>query len=511
MNKIFGRRSRGGVMIGVVAAIIVAAAGVIAVLAMRSGVGGSAHKAEDALPQYDAASSHFVMGVRDVSGVSGAISFASRVIGSSSAVSSLGLPDAASELGDVDELSAVAVSLLDRLGAYVSAADDFAVLSAGDDIVVSFFSTEEKFAKLLDEMRADGTLAIWEADIAKGGEAYRWAIEGEAERLSEVFIVKRADGSRVHVSAASSEDAVRRSAAAWGDEKLRAKIDRKLTSPNYIISRFASRTIDGGSTENMVESAWRRDGKRTVIDVENDLSVSGIKPITSGVEDVPIPMYGAGEPTLMFASDIPMILSHICPGAEDPAEAVLALGEKIAGSRVPAQFRGTVKKLLMSSRITCAVFMKKDDPMPSSSYVVIDTKDASPLMQFLPMAALFMSREDVSGWKDFYSTDLDGVKVVLGSSDGRVLLGTGEPSEFAKAASKPAEMKGVPDKGVLSLCYLATKFITDKSTALGEMVSDMLGDEPEAASVYDALKSVRSVLSVQTAPNKAQTVVEWSD
>lgn len=476
---------------------------VIAIVAMRLGSGGGGTSApkgrapEEALPQFDANANYVVASIRNVGEISGLLDLISQTAKMSDTAEGLGVPGVDSVVGDA------VVAIVDRVKPYVESVDDAAVLAAEGGAVISFITTEEKYAALIERMRSDGSLAVWETKVADGGEAYRWDLGG-----LELFLIKSVDGKTVQLTAATSEEGAQSSAAAWADPKGRAKIDRKLKAPSYVVARMAIDSLGGKKRDHKVEAAWSVDASRIVLDVDNDLELAGIKPKTSGMESSPIPMYGTGEPAVLLTLDIPQVISMACPDVDDPAELVLSLCEMLAKNSVPGEFRSDVKDLMMTTRISLGVFMKDADIMPSSTYVVLESSKASLIQQYLGMASLFMSKEKIGSWSDAYTTELDGFNIVLATGENKILLGTGKPEEFASAAKRPADLSSVPDKGVLSMLYISTKCLTDKDTAIGGLLASAAEDDQDLKEMLGFLGAVKSILSVQTSPSTSQIVIQ---
>ncbi len=304
-------------------------------------------------------------------------------------------------------------------------------------------------------------------------------------------MLKRADGPRTLVLVAGSEETMGRAVRAWENPADRAVLTRNLDGPNFLQYRLSVPTYgDGASRDMATELAWRREGNTTVIDSFSDLDAMGVTPMTSGMEDRPVPLFGSGEPFVIETIDLPYFFSVAMPGVADPVEGFVSLMEASVGERIPFQFRSDVLAVLSGSRATIGVFMNSADIVPNTAYLALDMKTPDVLGKYFALAGMLLSPVEVEGWESALSESVDdGIDVTLARSGDRILLGIGNPEEYANV---------------------------DENTALGAMFREVMAEEEDGDMLFEVidrlnLRAFESLSVVQTAPERAESRIVWSE
>lgn len=523
-------------MLLLVAALLVVAAGAYALWG-SFGPGATVKVTEElgaeaALPAYDKEKQHLVMRVRDVEEMRKGLRFFSELMpfiddpmiqeAMDEAYEDMEVPEGLDPMENLRKMRA-GMAYLRFLDSFFAAADEFALLLAGDVAGVSFFTDEGKFAALMSDPQ--GVLngaSSWTTDLAKEGDEAlvvktQLPSPDDYENATEweFYVLKRVQGERTQVLLSSSEAGLGRLTRAWSDPSARAAVERHLEQGNYLQYRLDMPTYAGGQTLPIfAELAWEGDGAMTRLDsfVDSPSMIAEAK--TSGLEGEAVPLYGRGEAVYLSTIDFAYLFSIGFPGVEDPAGFFLSMMESSAGQKIPPQFAGDVRALLTGSRISTGVFMEKDRMMPSTAYLLIEMNDEAVLNKYFSLASLMLAPTEIEGWERALSTQIDAETTATMALDGkRLLLGLGQPGIYGARAEMPDEMKALPDKGVLFGLYLSPGIFFDETSEVGRTLRSIIDREGPALEslFFDRLNldAISSVVCVQASPDRSETRIYW--
>lgn len=404
----------------------------------------------------------------------------------------------------------LAVEYMETFETFLKAADEFSFLVASDDMYISFFTNEEKYASLKSE--PNGFLKNaepWTTDLAgEGAEALQIPIPKD----SRIYVLKRTDAGRTHVVLTSSEEAVGRMQGAWKDPAARAGISRRLEAPNFAQYRFQVPAYTGEPRDVAAEVAWRSDEKMTRMETFGDLEAMGVTPVTSGLEAEPVPTFGSGKPLALATMDLPYIFSIALPGVDDPAGYILSMVKKTSGHEIPEQFEGDVRALLNGSRVSVGAYLKDDQLMPTTAYFLLELKDGAVIDKYLSLASMMLPPAQIEGWESAFSFPIDEqFQVTIARNGAKLLAGIGAPDEYAVKGAEPAEMSDLSKAGALVSYYVDFKPLTDESTEFGKALAEAKKQDDEVREVFDRLNlgAVDSIAAAMVSPDFSELRIYW--
>lgn len=497
-------------VLGAMILVIIAAIGIGSVLTTETGPGGAS--VLDSLPKFDAASEHIFLRVAEPSSIRSLLDGASRLIDlvsdedvAGSIEDGIG-SDAISDAMSSEEAAAVQ-RLLGVVGSIVSLADDFSFLADGSRVLIAMLTNDEKFAKMKEVIASEANIVSWQNGME--GESF---VIGDGDKLGFHSFSSSARPTLVLIAPSDDESIFRAALDAWKNAEARGSIKRALNEQNFMTYSLKLSAPDGSESVSAGELDWKTAKGQTTIRSKNSSRPEGMK--TSGFEANALPLFGTSEPTLFFSFDVPFILSNAFPRSQTPVRDAIALVEKNSKRTFDRETISILESILGSSRVTAALTVDKDQLYPKNAYVVLENRGSSAADDLVSLASFFGDKADVAGWENAWTAHFQGLSLFVGKNADKIVVGMGDPSEYATAAPRPAAMASLPEKPALSGTYISFEDLSDPNSALGKTARAVLDEDAagrKLTEMLDALGlgSIKSIASAQSSAEDSKAIIDW--
>lgn len=497
-------------VLGAMILVIIAAIGIGSVLTTETGPGGAS--VLDALPKFDAAGEHIFIRVAEPSSIRPLLDGASRLIDlvsdedvAESIEDGIG-SDAITDAMNSEE-AAVAQRLLGVVGSVVSLADDLSFLADGSRVLIAMLTDDEKFAKMKEVIASEARILSWQNSME--GESF---VIGDGDKLGFHSFSSSSRPTLVLIGAADDESIFRTALDAWKESEARGSIKRALSEQNFMTYSLKLSAPDGSESTSAGEMDWKTAKGQTTIRTKSASRPEGMK--TSGFEANPIPLFGTSEPTLFFSFDLPFILSNAFPGSQTPVRDSISLIEKNSRRTFDRETVSILESILGSSRVTAALTVGKDQLYPKNAYVALENRGSTAADDLVSLASFFGDKVDVAGWENAWTAHFQGVSLFVGKNADKIVIGIGDPSEYANAAPRPAAMASLPEKPALSGAYISFEDLSDPNSVLGKTSRAVLDEDSagrKLAEMLDALglSSIKSIASAQSSAEDSKVIIDW--
>jgi hypothetical protein len=339
------------------------------------------------------------------------------------------------DLGYGEERGAL-VPFLELVQDIADTADELSLVITSSDareFYLSFYASPDKFDSFVSGFGDDlATVALWETDRAKSGDAWviRPASAGEDD-LEAFYMTRRGVGDRSFVMMSLGEPGIDRMTRALDDPSARYKPSRRTEGGSVALAEFKEPLELEGRRMSVSEMGWSRSKSRISVDIYSDLYSGAAANITSpdAMGSRP-PILGDGELSFFYSAYLPFYFDLLFPGEEDP---VSAFFEKAGGIAIPREIASYVEDILGQARVSAVVTIK--DEAPGTAYVVIESGAQSSMDGVFSLAGLFLGPNKIklAGWDSAYSTKIDAnISSILAKRGNFIMVGLGNADDYAK-------------------------------------------------------------------------------
>ncbi|MDR0652076.1 MAG: DUF4339 domain-containing protein [Synergistaceae bacterium] len=391
----------------------------------------------------------------------------SLLFGVESAISSLG-PGIANE-GPVGEniLPRVKSSIEDLRGLF-EMMDEMSVLLAPSDgpaVYASFVGKGGALDIFMSRPQAFFSARTWNSD--PDGKTTGWRISVSPLEDPVLYVLKRPYGERDIVYAARTEEGVEAMLSASRGETGRFIPERATFGRDFLQIKFPNGFTYGAIEKafpplsgtqriqtartgkvlwTMSETSWTKEGNVLEYDTYGDFLTrnpglaANMPKITRETK-----FLGDGELTCFIAVDAGFMMECVFPGSADPIGETL---ETFYGRRSKIAAAGDRLEAVLENARLSAVCTEKNGHV-QTAYLLLETDEEEPLDEFwrtyAPFAATLGGEPlNLDGWNSAISVRIpfyggSGSNIVFAHRRGALLLGIGEPANFAKSVPIKSE------------------------------------------------------------------------